>query len=241
MPRDYITAAKRDGCAALGFSDHAPLPDRVWQGTRMTPFQAPGYMQAVREAATDTDFPVYAGFECEWHPQFKSWITDFLLGELQADYLAFGPHWLKEGNEFLWVEEIQSRTQLYRYADLVIEGIQSGLFSFVAHPDLIMTGWRSWDADIRECLGGVIDAAVDAGLPLEVNGNGLDRALIQGDSGLRHPYPVREFWELALEKGAQVICNSDAHRPESVIAWAVNAREFAAEVGCVPVERLSFF
>ncbi len=240
MPQDYVAAAEREGCSTLGFSDHAPLPDRVWRGTRMTPSQAPGYMQAVRDAGKDAGFPVYAGFECEWHPEFKSWITDVLLGELNADFLVYGPHWVKEGDEFLWIGELTDRSQLYRYADLTVAGIQSGLFSYIAHPDILMSSWRSWDGDTRACLGAIIDAAAACGLPMEINGNGLERPLIQGDSGPRHPYPVREFWELALERGAQVVCNSDAHYPESVISAALKAREFAAEIGCVPLETVKF-
>jgi hypothetical protein len=39
---------------------------------------------------------------------------------------------------------------------------------------------------------------------------------------------VDAFWELAAQKGATAICNSDAHEPEYVIRGVLNARAYAA-------------
>ena len=108
MPVDYLEEAKaflkkyNYTCKGFGFSDHCPYPNDGtdnWPEVRMTTEEAPDYIKAVREAAKTVDFPVIAGFECEWDSMYKSWYKDFLLSELGADYLVLGSHWTPLENE----------------------------------------------------------------------------------------------------------------------------------------------
>ena len=46
----------------------------------------------------------------------------------------------------------------------------------------------------------------------------LRKNFVNSSSGLRAPYPWRPFWELATEFNVKVICNSDCHNPNDVIA-----------------------
>ncbi|MCM1322131.1 MAG: hypothetical protein NC041_06400 [Bacteroides sp.] len=233
-PQDYIEEAALglygEECGALGFSDHCPYPlaaAETWPNIRMSEKEAPLYIQWVRESAKTAPFPVYAGFECEWDKQYADWYRGMLLGELKADYLAFGPHWVRSGSEFLYVLEIQTKKQLHRYVDGVTEGIASGLFSFVAHPDIVLARWKEWTADIASCMEAIIDSAVACGIPLEINGLGMTRTPNSTARGIRYAYPVDEFWILAAAKGARIICNSDAHAPQDVLKNAANARQYA--------------
>ena len=117
--------------------------------------------------------------------------------------------------------------------------MQSGLFAFLAHPDLFMKGWKEWDADASACLSAILDAAADLRLPFEVNGLGIVREPNGTSRGMRYGYPYQEFWELVAERGGvQVICNSDAHDPRDVLMNAWRARDFAGRFGLVPLERL---
>jgi histidinol-phosphatase (PHP family) len=84
----------------------------------------------------------------------------------------------------------------------------------------------------------VIDAAIAGGIPLEINGLGLSREKVYGEHGLRVPYPVDQFWILAKERGAQVICNADAHTPADVIANAQKARNYAQSLNIEPLSGL---
>ncbi|MGL4987210.1 MAG: histidinol-phosphatase, partial [Treponemataceae bacterium] len=86
------------------------------------------------------------------------------------------------------------------------------------------------------CLSAIIDAAVASDVALEVNGLGMARPKIQTSKGLRYQYPVDDFWLLAKEKGAKVICNSDAHIPSDVIKNAQNARDYAQKLGLTIIE-----
>ncbi len=239
VPRDYASQAAAEGCLALGFSDHCPYPDGTWSGSRMAVGDVGLYRSLVVEAALASDFPVRFGFECEWHPRYESWYRDFLLGECGAEFLAYGPHWVEDSGEFFYIPEAAEARLLRSYVDLTCEGIASELYAYVAHPDLLLAGYTRMTADVRAACADIIDAAVAAALPLEVNGLGLMRPLIPGDGGMRSPYPVREFWEMAASRGARIICNSDAHRPEDALASAKNARDFARAIGIEPEEALA--
>ncbi len=238
QPIDYVLKAKEDGCSALGFSDHCPyLGDATWLGSRMTVAQAPNYIKSVRKAALEANFPVYAGFECEWAPQYDSWYRDYLLGELQSDYLAYGAHWVYDDKSSVWIyaPEVTDKNLIKPYTELTIKGIASGLFSFIAHPDLLMAGEFGWNDETKACLCAIMDAAIDCNLPMEVNGLGLYRKY-QFNRGPQGYYPMDNFWELVAKKNVPVICNSDAHMSENVLAYAKNAREYAARFGLTIIE-----
>ncbi|MBO5137124.1 MAG: histidinol-phosphatase [Spirochaetaceae bacterium] len=238
---DYVAAAVSDSCSALGFSDHCPYPDDgidTWPEVRMTPKQAEDYVADVRLAASNADFSLYLGFECEYDSRYKNWYAEELKGRLQADYLVLGPHWISQGNGFVYAPRIKETVLMHRYFDCVIEAIESGLFNFVAHPDLIMADGRCWTDELAACFRALIDAAVSYDLPLEINGLGLARELVVGQDGWRHPYPVDKFWQIAKEKGAKVICNADAHRPQDLVANVKKARGYAENFGFLPIENI---
>lgn len=241
MPADYVRQAEKDGCSALGFSDHCPYPagsGDFWPEIRMTAEQAPSYLADVRSAAEAVPFPVYAGFECEWDKDYESWYREELSGRLGADYLVLGSHWVTEGRSHVYAMDISSPQELHRYIDQTIDGIRSGLYSFLAHPDLFMGKWREWDADAEACLSALLDAAADCGLPIEINGLGMRRAPNMTRRGQRFQYPYEEFWQMAArDRRVKVLCNSDAHDPADVIRNARGARAFAERLGIVPLER----
>ncbi len=237
VPSDYISQAFKDGCSSLGFSDHCPYPDdSVWFGSRMSVAQVPEYISLVREAQETAPFPVRWGFECEWQPAFESWYRDFLKAECGAEYLVYGSHWVGVNGDFLYIPEAGESGLLHRYADLTVEALQTGLYDLFAHPDLFLAGFTTMTSDVKAVCEEIIDTAVEMKIPMEINGLGLQRPKIPGDSGMRSPYPVREFWEMAAERSAIIVCNSDAHRSEDVIVSCRNAYAFAREIGIEPVD-----
>ncbi len=235
-PLDYVKVAAAEGCSALGISDHCPLPDTTWSGSRMSVDQLPLYIQLVEEARLRSPFPVYRGFECEWAEGYRPWLQDFLREELASEFLVYGPHWVPDNGEYHYIADVSDHRLLHRYTDLTVQGIGTGLFDFIAHPDLFLAGFTHLNDEVRSCCLAIIDAAVAMRLPMEVNGLGLNRAPIRGDHGYRSPYPVREFWEMAAGRGAIIIFNADAHRPQDVLLPAVAAREFARSCGIEPLD-----
>ncbi len=240
IPLDYISVAAAQGCSVLGFSDHCPYPDdgrNTWHGVRMEECQVEDYVADVRSAAENAPFPVFCGFECEYDKRYTFWYRE-LKENFGIDYLVFGHHWVDVCGEYVYAPQLESPKDIQRYFDWFLEGICSNLFNFIAHPDLIMANGRAWTKELEKHFCEVIDAAIEANLPLEINGEGISRPLVAEGQDFRHPYPVDRFWQLAVDKGAKVICNADAHRPDVVIANATKTREYAKKFGIVPIETI---
>lgn len=240
-PEQTVAQAKQDGCLELGFSDHCPYPKEfsdTWPHIRMSVEEADSYVKQIEEARSSADFPIYTGFECEYDPQYENWYKE-LRERFGAHYLVFGSHWLPEGSSHLYCPELKTKQQIGKYIDLTIKGMQSGLYDFLAHPDLFMKGYKEWDADSKAWLTAILDTAVDLQMPLEINGLGIMREPNHTSRGIRYQYPYDEFWELVAERNVPVLCNADAHNYKDVIKGALLSREYAAKYNITPLEKLN--
>ena len=234
-PIDYVKEAIKAGCSALGFSDHCPYPDSSWDYCRMGEYEVNLYKSMVEEAVIDAPFPVYFGFECEWHPRYKSWYKDFLREELKSDFLVLGSHWYDVDGRLEYAPTL-TKKELFGYIDFTIEGMSSGLYNFLAHPDLFLADVSNIDSDHLACSKALIQAAIDLDMPIEINGYGTFKRKIVRAGRDEFIYPVRQFWELASDMEARIICNSDAHFPEHTILGCRNAIAFAESMGIKPID-----
>lgn len=215
---DYCEAAICKGLTVLGISDHVPLPDNRWSHIRMDMSELSGYCRAV-DAACES-YPrlrVLKGMECDYDGKYADFYQEELLGRLKFDYLIGSVHFFpcKEG----WHDAyggIKDSTALGLYAEHFIAAMSSGLFSFMAHPDLFALGYPVWDSYAKEYSSEIFEAAASLDMPLEINTGFLRRPPIVTPEGPRAAFPLTPFWKLAAEYGIRVIINSDAHRPSDV-------------------------
>ena len=105
---------------------------------------------------------------------------------------------------------------LRAYADYTVDMMRSGLFDFIAHPDLFGNCYATWDADTAACSKDILEAARDLDVGMEINALGMRKQARQKAEDPFPLFPWRPFWELAAEVNAPVIVNSDAHRPEDL-------------------------
>ena len=232
---DFVQQAKADGLKVLGFSEHAPLPDREFQkGNRIEYVDLPLYERDVRAQKNDPDIKVFLGAECDWLPDEAGFYKDELLGARNYDYLCCSIHHMEDTvtgkDKFLQYLTCMPASQVAEYVDLYTEALRSGMFLFGCHPDLFLSGHRAWDADAISASRDIIQCALDCDIPLEINDNGLRKKLIETPNGMRHPYPVEEFWEMARDMGVKIVINSDAHRPQDVSAHLRNSVSFAEKL-----------
>lgn len=215
--KEYIETAIKAGFKALGFSDHCPMPlppgivseDCSWaMGIRMSIDKTEDYVNTLLELREQykNDIDIFIGFEVEYISElFDGFISH--ISQFPIDYIIMGQHFDSFINDKMtyFGNETRSPEVLKRYVDLVIEGMSTHRFTYVAHPDLCrFTGsLESYEAEMTR----LINAANKYKIPLELNMLGLDT--------IRH-YPSFAFWALASRIGCDVIIGSDAHSPDGV-------------------------
>ncbi|MBQ7726284.1 MAG: PHP domain-containing protein, partial [Clostridia bacterium] len=192
--REYIENAIRAGFKILGFADHAPqfFDDDFVSCMRMSPADAPGYIATLRDLAREyeRDIQILVGFEAEYYPQLFSSLQHFCRAH-EVDYLIMGQHHLHDERQGTYVGVPHSDMGLLSsYVDEVIEGIQTGSFTYLAHPDICnFLGDEGW---YEKEMTRLCTAAKQAGIPLEVNMLGLKTD--------RH-YSSKRFFKIAKQCG----------------------------------------
>ena len=144
---DYVLAAIEQGFDELGFSDHVPWPYQdgyTHPSVRMRVDQMPGYLNSVRALAAQYKDKIHilTGFECEYFPDYMNWLAD-MRAENHLDYLILGNHFDHDDEYGMYFGNIHTAAQLRRYVDSAVKGLETGLFSYLAHPDLFMRRWIS--------------------------------------------------------------------------------------------------
>lgn len=205
----YVENALARGLKIFGFSDHTPqfFPGDYYSFMRMYPEELPGYCNTVRSLQKEYRgrLRIPLGLEAEYYP--GTWQE--LLPRLQdagIEYLILGQHWLgNEEGEHGSGGATADEALLRRYCRQVIAGLETGKFSYLAHPDLFR--FVGEESVYRRHMQEVVRFAREADIPLEINLLGL---------AMNKHYPRRAFWELAAEENCNVILGLDAHTPEQV-------------------------
>lgn len=205
--REYVEAAIRGGLKVLGFSDHCPwvFEDGYVSTCRMENGQLEDYVDSILKLKKEyvTDIQIYLGFETEYIPELIP-AQDKLLKDYPIDYMILGQHFLRREPYGSYMGNPTGDVDyLMEYVDRIIEGMDTGRYRYVAHPDLIhFTGDRKiYDEQmLRLC-----HYLKDKEIPVEIN--------LLGICDNRH-YTSEHFLSLAKKAGNSVIIGVDAHSPD---------------------------
>ena len=214
---EYVIAALAQGFDELGFSDHVPWPYRsgfVSPGVRMHVRELDGYLSsigALKEKYAGK-ISILAGFECEYFPEYIGWLSD-MAQEKRLDYLILGNHYDQTDETGMYFGQTRTAQQLCAYVDSTVKGVQTGLFSYLAHPDLFMRGYKRFDENAKAAARDLCAACKEVGLPMEYN---LHMLHVFGTPE-RAGYPCRAFFDVVLEEGVPVIIGIDAHSPQEIL------------------------
>ncbi len=204
--KEYVEAAIQAGVKVLGFSDHAPylFPNTdYYSNFRMKTDELFDYAESVLALQKEyaKDIRILLGFELEYYPAFHAEEMKF-LSQVNPDYYILGQH--SGGNEIdsVYTPYTENETTFRAYIAQIIEGLKTGHFAYLAHPDL--AGYRYPKAVYEETYKQLCEAAKALDIPLEINLLGLRTN--------RH-YPDRRLFEIAAQVGNKIVFGVDAHAP----------------------------
>lgn len=216
---EYVLAAITAGFDEIGFSDHCAWNfDGYVSGMRMTKEQLPFYcesVKALREKYKDK-ISIKLGLECEYFPKYLPWLKE-RIEEFEIDYIILGHHFSKDEQTSIYNGNIKTHEQLYAYENDILEAMDTGLFSYVAHPDIFMRGYAVFDSVCQRISESIIKKAIETDTPLEYNLLGFSHSKADGKQG--YPYPT--FWELASRLKPPVTMGFDAHSPDAYLDKAL--------------------
>ena len=205
----------------MGFSDHTPypFPGEYYSHFRMFPDQLEDYCATVLELKIRyvNQIQLHLGLEVEYYPAFFQELMA-QLRDTPVEYMLLGQHFV--GNEIgdhYSGHMMDQASILERYCDQVIEAMQTGLFTYVAHPDLMHLDVD--DRIYRQHMRRLCREAKACGMPLELNLLGIRCG--------RH-YPSERFWQVAAEEGCQVVFGCDSH--DVLAAWDPDSEQVALEM-----------
>lgn len=232
---EYILEAIKGGYTELGFSDHTPWHyDSLFVPfMRMKDTQLDDYVYVLRNLRDKykDQISIKIGLEVEYFEKYIPWLKQ-MIEEKEIDYIILGNHYDGSDENGIYYGSPIGYQSFIRYINQVIKGIDSGLFSYVAHPDLACfnpNDYRYIKEYKRLC-----EHAKLKDIPLEFN--------LLGFKAKRH-YPNPVFWKIVLEVGNRVIIGTDAHEPYrlSDIDTYNQAIDYLKQLNIEVTEDIKFF
>ena len=219
--REYVEEAIKGGMKILGFSDHAPFvfENGYVSGMRLSAAELDGYFNSLLSLKKEyeKDIKIYIGFESEYIPELVE-SQDRLLADYPLDYLIMGEHFSEPEYKGVYYNgQGITPEMLTNYVDIVIEGLSSGRYKYIAHPDLPRV---ERDGHFEKEFTRLCTFMKENSIPVEVNMLGYIT---------KRNYPCDEFMRIAARVGNAAIIGCDAHEPEylsdlekqrSTRAWA---------------------
>ena len=180
--REFIEKAIQEGFKVLGFSDHSPQPfeEEFYSWIRMRMSELPDYTETLVKLREEykKDIQILIGYEVEYSRKYFPALMEELK-KFPLDYLIQGQH----------------------FAPNEVEGMETGLFTYLAHPDLV--NYTGPDEIFCKHMKRIIEKSIELDIPLEVN--------MYGFSDGRN-YPCDRFFRMAKDMGAKFVLGCDAHQ-----------------------------
>lgn len=212
---EYVRAAIAAGYDQIGFSDHAPWPYRSGfvSSVRMEAGELTDYVRTLRELGEKykDQIRVLVGLECDYFPEYMDWMME-KKQELELDYLILGNHFDESDETGVYFGRITTPQMLRRYVNSTVRALETGEFLYLAHPDLYMRSYPSFDRDCRAAAKDLCRAVRELGGLVEYNLEGV--RMSQNEGRVLYPHP--EFWETAAQEDVRAIIGVDAHSPQSL-------------------------
>lgn len=203
---EYIKKAIKCGIKYMGFSDHIPCVnlDGSESGFRVSMDDRFNYAKKIlslKEKYKD-EIEIKLGFEAEYCPLLFDRMLE-VCRETDAEYLILGQHII--GNDFISdmsfpTSASDSIEKLKTYVEQTCEGMRTGYYSYLAHPDVI--NFTGDEETYLKHMRKICETSLETDIPLELNFLGIRD---------NRNYPNPAFWKTVGEMGCKVVYGFDAH------------------------------
>ena len=200
IDEEYVLKAIQMKATDIYFTDHAPFPGNPF-GNRMNIEQLDEYISSIEQLKYlyKSDINVHCGLEIEYLPTFASYYEK-LHSINELDILMIGQHFCEIAPKQYSFTIKQTPLE---YAESIsvstIEGISTGLFSHIAHPDRMFRHCQSWSAEMSIVSNNIISAAQEKDIILERNLSSMENGMYWS-----------QFWEQVPDT-VKTIYGTDAH------------------------------
>ena len=214
---EYVRTAAATGYTVLGFSDHAPwyYPSGFESPHRMHHPELPDYVRELTRLRQKYagELKLYIGLEAEYFPDRMDWLLQ-QKEQFGVEYLILGNHYDRSEETGRYFGSCTRPDEIHGYVRRTVQGMQTGLYRYLAHPDLFLNRYPTFDKEAEKACCALCEAAAGLDLPLEYNLLGEER---QADAGFRNEYRLGyttpEFWQIAARYPVKAIVGCDAHSP----------------------------
>ncbi len=232
--REYINNAILSGIELLGFSDHIPCPFddghesnyRIYKNEIEFYFK---HLNSLKEEYSDK-IKILIGLEAEYYPYYFEKMLDFVR-PYKPDYLILGQHFTyNEEDGFYAAIANKDDDTLVNYVDQCIEGLKTGKFTYLCHPDLI--NYQGDDKIYNFHMKRLCIAAKKLNIPIEFNFLGFKE---------HRPYPCKRFFDIVAEIGNDVVLGCDAHKASSLLVDKIEkeALSYLGTFGITPINTIN--
>lgn len=208
MDECYITKAIAMGATKITFTDHAPFPGNPF-GNRMDISELEEYVNTIQDLKKryEKQIEVNIGLEIEYLNKFNDYYK-WLHQSNWFDVLMIGQHFYEceDGTySFSLQKEILRAEEAEGICKAMIEGMLTGYFQVVAHPDRMFRKCKCWTERMERLANDVIQIARERNIILEQNLASMER---------EYQY-WNEFWRLVPED-MNTIIGTDAHSSQEI-------------------------
>jgi len=207
---EYVLEAIKNGFKVVGFSDHIMYPDFDQPHVRGNFSLLQDYVDSItnlKEKYKDK-IQILLGFEAEFYPNYMDYYKE-LFEKYHFDYMILGEHFLlQDGGGMVYACTLDAKDYIDEYLYLIEEACKTGMFTYIAHPDLFVGMFPKFNEECEGYARRVCEIAEKYQMPVEINLHGL---FYHHSEHL--DYPCEDFWRITKEYNLQYCIGIDAHNP----------------------------
>ncbi len=209
---EYVEEAIKHNYLEIGISDHGVLPaDVLFPRMSLNEFENI-YLKEIDDCIKKygNKISIKKGLEVEYLYGYDDFYK-MLLSKL--DYLSLALHYFDATDKAskYGSGDVKTKEDLDKYATIVENALDTGLFKFIVHPETFLCGYKKIDEHVINTFERIIKSCLKNNVIIEFNANGYRRKTKLEDSD-EYCYPNKSFFELVKKYNVNITIGSDCHQ-----------------------------